>query len=328
MRVLTWMFGFPATDAPRSRRAALSVASLDRRELLSIGLGYVGLATAPASEMTYLAGRFKPEAGEVEVSFLPFEFNPSKPFDNATRLVKETLPGLKGRLRLTIDLAWFAHSSGKNGKLDDGGAASVYGRQAQQAFWTAWEADRPTKEQQRIKSDFLDRVRRSDVWIKEMQTWAASKRLGGKLAFTLVPILEDECASSKAFANLVKQVRARQGTDKVGPSTIRRSMSGDHSVYFRPAGVAMELHGTWASVQGRLQAGDAWSNDGTSYGIDQFAADGETARKKKVDVLYWNSEMNGASKTQTNWSSRAIAVFSGPTAPANKARLAQVLKLE
>ncbi|MFO0960031.1 MAG: hypothetical protein U0800_21785, partial [Isosphaeraceae bacterium] len=98
-----------------------------------------------------------------------------------------------------------------------------------------------------------------------------------------------------------------------------------NSVNFRISGVSMELHGTWSSVRGSMQAGDTWSNDGKEYAIDTFVADGRSAKNSGMTVLYWGSDMNGTPKTDTNWASRTVNVFSGAPAAAYKARLALVL---
>lgn len=330
MKILTWFRGSKQIARPKRRRKTPAFESLEDRAFMTVGLGYVGLASAPPAEMSYLAGQIRQETTEVEVSFLPFEFNPSKPFENATQLAHETLTaGFKGRLRLTVDLEWFVHSSGKNGKLDNGTGASafVYGRQASDAFWAAWAADKPTIAQQQIRSAFLARVHTTDIWIGELRAWAAQKGVQSKLGVTLVPVLEDECSNKTAYSNLVNAIKSQQATDAISPTLLRRSMNGDRATSFRVSGVSMELHGKWSDVKDNLQSGDTWSNDGTVYGINEFVADGKAAKKAGVSALYWNSDMNGASKTDTNWASRTVNFVSGLPAKTNKLRLDLVLEI-
>lgn len=338
MSILTWYRGPKAVAVRPPQRTRLGVEALDERALPSVGLGYVGLAKAPASEVSYLAGQVRSRTGEVEVSFLPFEFNPANPFGNAdaanltgaTKLAHDTLTAkFKGKLRLTVDLEWFVHSAGKNGKLDGGTgeSAAVYGRPASQAFWAAWGAAAPTADQQQLRARFLDRVHRTDAWVAELRTWAAGQKVQDKLGVTLVPVLEDECPSKAAYTNLVNAIKAQQTADGVAATPLRRSRNGDHSGDFRVSGVSLELHGTWADVKGLLRRGDTWSNDGTPYGINAFVKDGTSAKAAGVSVLYWNGDMNGTPKTDTNWASRAVTVFSGSTAAANKARLTLVFDI-
>ena len=329
MSMRTW-FRRAARRVHRGRRcAAMNVETLDGRQLLSVGLGFVGLAKAPASEMTYLASEFKSRTGEVEVSFLPFEFNPSNPFGNATKLVQETLPQSQGKLRLTVDLEWFVHSSGdSNGRLNDGGSAYVYGRQAQHAFWNAWESYNPRAQTQpRPITDFLNRVHQADAWVSQVRTWAVNRGLQDKIGVTFVPVLEDEFATQRAYTNLVNAIRAEQTADHVSPTHLRRSKNGDNSANFRISGVSMEWHGDWSSVRGLAVRGDTWSNDGTPLGDNDFVTEGQAAKAAGVSALYWNGDMNGTPKTDTNWASRTVNPFSGPAAAANKARLRLVLAI-
>jgi hypothetical protein len=326
----------------KSQRAPLSAEALDERQLLSTGIAFVGLAKAPASEMTYLASQFKPVTGEVDVSFLPFEYNPSNPFGNATTLAQGTLLKGAGTLGMTVDLKWFVHDSGINGKLSDGTSADTFGRPASQTFWNDWAAYNPKvqlQQQPQPIQQFLGRVHTADAWVQQTRTWAAGNKAQGKLAITYVPVLEDECTSVNAYKNLVGAIQAQEAADGVGNIQLRRSMSGDHSTSFRVDGVSMELHGPWSRVSGSLQKGDTWSNDGTHYdgtrnadgsvySITEFVSSGGAAKNAKVNVLYWNSDYNGIPHDDqhvTNWATRTVNPFSGPDAAANKARLTQVL---
>lgn len=296
--------------------------SLEKREVMSvsmpsIGLAYVGLSHAPAAEVSYMANKFKAQTSEVEVSFLPFEFNPSNPFGNATKLVQETLPGAKGKLHMTVDLKWFVHH----------GSDRNYGPPAERAFEAAWGAKNPNAQQKQIRADFLACVQKADLWVSQIRTWAANNGLHNKFGATFVPVLEDQFQSQTAYQTMVNAIKAQQNTDKVA-TTLRRSLvlgTNSPATSFRISGLSLELHGRWSEVKGKLQSGDTWSNDGTSYGIDEFVNDEKKAKQAGVSVLYWNLDMNGTQKTDTNWALRPIHVFSGSPASPNKARLTLVL---
>lgn len=300
-----------------NRRRSLCVESLERRELCAVGLAYVGLSNAPVAEVSYMASQFKAETTEVEVSFLPFEFNPTNPFGNATKLVRETLPEAKGKLRMTVDLKWFVHE----------GTDSKYGPPAERAFEAAWAAKKPNQQQLQIRSEFLARVKQANLWVSQIRTWAQNNGLQNKFAATFVPVLEDQFQSESAYQTMVNAIKDQQAIDGVATSYRRSLVLGTSSpaTSFRISGVSLELHGTWSEVKGKLRSGDAWSNDGTVYGINDFVSDESKAKKSGVTVLYWNSDMNGKQKTDTNWASRPISVFSGASASANKARLSLVL---
>lgn len=299
--------------------------SLEKREVMSvsmpsIGLAYVGLSHAPAAEVSYMANKFKAQTSEVEVSFLPFEFNPSNPFGNATKLVQETLPGAKGKLHMTVDLKWFVHN----------GSDRNYGPPAERAFEAAWAAKNPNAQQKQIQADFLVCVQKADLWVSQIRTWAANNGLQNKFGATFVPVLEDSFQSQTAYQTMVNAIKAQQNTDKVA-TTLRRSLvlgTNSPATSFRISGLSLELHGLWSEVKGKLRSGDTWSNDGYSYGIDDFVNDEKKAKQAGVSVLYWNLDMNGergTRNTDTNWALRPIHVFSGSPAAPNKARLTLVL---
>ena len=264
-----------------------------------------------------MANQFKAETGEVEVSFLPFEFNPSNPFGNATKLVQETLPGAKGKLRMTVDLKWFVHE----------GSDSKNGPPAERAFESAWAASNPNVQQKQIRTEFLARVQQADLWVSQIRAWAASQGIQNKFGATFVPVLEDQFQSQAAYQTMVNAIKAQQNIDKI-TTALRRSLvlgTSSPATSFQISGVSLELHGTWSQVKSKLHSGDTWSNDGSVYSINDFVADEKKAKQAGVSVLYWNSDMNGTQKTDTNWASRPISVFTGSPASANKARLTLVL---
>jgi hypothetical protein len=293
-----------------------------RTHFSAVGVAFYGLSAAPAGDATYVAHQFDRYSGNHELSFLPFEFNPSQPFANATTFVDAALPQSKGKLIVAIDLKWFAHKEASQ-------------QAAQNAFWAAWQASKPSAAQKAIEADFLGRVQTADQWVATARSFAASQNLTSRLTIVYVPVLEDTDASSTAYARMLNAIKSQENSDGIALTAFRRSLEGYGHV-FRPSGVSLELHGTWADASKYAKAGDTWSNDGTPYAIGSFVSDEKAAAKvvtgihTGVSALYWDSDMNGDPNVPntdpySNWDKRTVNPFSGGSASANDARLASVL---
>ena len=214
------------------------------------GTQAIGLANWTASDVNRLADDYVQAGGDLELTFLPNEFNAGNPFGNATQFAQATLPRLNGHLRLTAYL-WF-HSN---------------------AF--SWSAFSPGNERATFRQIYLHRVAAFDQWAKGLQAWAAQRGLSAKLNFVLCPYLEDDCASQTAYLNLLTAIRAQQRTDGIS-TPMRRSANNNR---FRVDGLPLEAHGRYEDVRGWLHSGDAFSNDGNFVWLDAATVPGsrETA---------------------------------------------------
>ena len=273
----------------------------------SRGCQFIGASKATAEDITILSNVLLNTGGNLQVSMLPFEFNPGNPFGNATDLSQMVTPGLNGSLRITFYLKWFPH--------DGPGPAD------QNDFWAAWAANRPTARQQNIRNDFMGRVQQTDAWIASIRLWAAQNGIEGKLGITVVPVLEDTCSSRDTYIKILNTIRQQQVNDGT-PTPLRRSCLPQH--VFR-LGVPLELHGPWAEVRGRLAAGDTWSNDGSDYSVDDFIRDQREALGGGVHVLYWVQSYNGHPRTRYNWAQRTIDPYTGSGGRTERRALRDVL---
>lgn len=323
------MFATILKHARRGLVAALTLAAVVSPAALApaaraadTGMSFIGASRTSADDIDYAADELAGVSGDAQFAFLPFEFNPDQPFSKATRLVRSALPRVSGTLRVAVYVKWFPH---------EGSYVT-----AQNNFWSAWNASRPTSEQQDIRDRFMSRVRRTNTWIQDMREWAAGRGLQDHLRFTIVPVLEDTCSTSKqqAYANLLSAVRAAQRDAGMDTTRFRRSCLPNF--IFRPDGASLELHGKWSQVSGSLQSGDTWCNDGThydgtansdgtTYSIDQFIRDRNAARNRGVHVIYWDGSYNGSPRETDNWSSRTVNPFTGSNRTTERRTLDRVL---
>ena len=257
----------------------------------STGTQAIGFANWTSADVTRLANDYAQTGGDLELSFLPFEFNADRPFNNATDFTQTALPRLNGRLKLTAYL-WF-----HNAAFD----------------WTAFQRGR---EASGFRQRYLQRVATFDAWAKGLEQWAAARGLGNRFDIVLCPFLEDTCASLSDYQNLLTAIRAQQQHDGYS-APMRRSPGGTGSQIFRVPGLTLEMHGRYDSVRGWLHSGDVFSNDGnfvwldaatvpgsretatsfSSYGTPtscgEFIGKQRTALATGVSVLYWRPGWNG-----------------------------------
>lgn len=286
------------------------------------GMSFIGASRASSSDITYAADTLAAAGGDVQFAFLPFEFNPDNPFGNATALVRSVLPRAAGHLRVTVYVRWFPHSGSY---VSD-----------QTNFWSAWNAASPNADQRRIRDRFMGRIATTDAWIAQTRQWASDRGLLGRLDFTIVPVLEDTCPTSKqqAYANLLSAVTAAQRGAGMSVTSFRRSCLIQQ--YFRVSGASLELHGRWSQVRDTLRPGDTWCNDGThydgtansdgsTYSIDQFVSSQRAARERGVNVMYWDGAYNGGPYAINNWASRTVDPFTGSRRTVERQTLRTVL---
>jgi hypothetical protein len=275
----------------------------------SRGCQFIGASKAGTGDITSLSNILNDTGGNLQVSLLPFEFNPGNPFGNATALVQMVTPLVNGRLYIGVYLRWFPHDGpGNNDQAD---------------FWAAWGASRLTTRQARIRANFISRVQQTDAFVASARQWANQNGVASKLDFVVIPVLEDTCQSRTAYRNILTAIRQQQVIDGT-PTYLRRSCLTD-SKYAFSLGVPLELHGRWADVKDRLGAGDTWSNDGTEYPITDFIRDQREAIARGVHVLYWAQAYNGHPRTRDNWAQRTVEPFAGPGGRAERRALRDVL---
>lgn len=296
--------------------AASTVAAADK------GMSLIGASRASKKDIAFAGETLLAAKGDVQFALLPFEFSPDKPFENATELGQQVLPSIKGRLEYGIYLKWFPHDASGNAE--------------QAAFWKAWNADKPTSEQQRIRSQFMKRVAQANAWATSMRSWAEKKGLKKRLSITFIPVLEDTCPGSmkQAYRNILGAIADAQKESGMGVTRFRRSCLSTN--IFRVSGAALEMHGRWSQVRDYLQSGDTWCNDGThydgtknedgsTYSIDQFISSQRTALKQGVNVIYWDGSYNGSPRDRDNWSRRKVNPFTGDAKTTERTTLVRVL---
>lgn len=306
----------------RAMTLCLATVSAGIAHAADRGMSFIGASRASAGDINFAADSLASAGGDVQFALLPFEFNPGDPFANVSTLVHSALPRVTGVLRVTVYVKWFPHDAAGNAD--------------QAEFWKAWNADKPSLDQQRIRQGFMSRVAKANDWVAEVRAWAARRGMDDHLGITLVPVLEDTCPASKddGYQRLINAVIAAQAADGV-KTRLRRSCL--HENIFRVSGASLELHGPWSLCKSRLQSGDTWCNDGTHYDgtpngdgtrftAVQFVSSQRDARSRGVNVMYWDAAYNG-SPTGTdyvlrrNWAQRTVNPFTG----ANKANERQIL---
>ncbi len=252
------------------------------------GTQAIGFANWKTDDVNQLANDYAQAGGDLEVTFLPNEFNAGNPYGNASSFAQNLLPRLNGRLRLTA-YQWF------------------------HANHFDWAAFNPGNERAAFRQSYLRRIAAFDQWAKGLQAWAAARGLSGKLSIVLCPYLEDDGSSLTSYVNLLTAIRAQQRTDGI-TSPMRRS-PGNH--VFRVENLPLELHGRYDAVRGWLHSGDVFSNDGnfvwldaatiagsretatsfTSYGTPtscgDFIRNQRTALGTGASVLLWRPAYNG-----------------------------------
>ena len=268
------------------------------------GLQFIGFSRSTARDVQFVKNAFSQNGGDLQIGFLPFEFNPSDPFGNADELASHFLVDTPRTIEFAVFLKWFPH--------DRAGNAS------QRTFWDAWAANNPNNSQRAIKESYRHRVDQAILWASTVKTMARAFGIANRVKMTFIPVLEDICLRSQrtGFDKAVGMIR-RKAQDAGFNLSIRRSCLREF--YFRVPGVKMELHGTWDQVRGLLQRGDTWSNDGTNYSRSAFIRDQRRALSAGVNVLLWRQLYNGRQpRTRDNWAQRTVDPFTS----ANQRRFA------
>lgn len=290
------------------------------------GLQAIGFSNWTANDVKALADDFAQAGGNLELSFLPNEFNPNKPYDNATSFAQNLLPRLNGQLRLTVYL-WF-HSN--------------------RFEWTAFT---PGNERATFRQNYLRRVAEFDQWAKSLQNWAEQRDLSGKLSITLCPYLEDDCRNATTYMHLLNAIRAQQRADGI---SIPMRRSADKSNRFRVENLPLELHGRYSSLGRSLRSGDVFSNDGNFVWLDAATIPGskETSKSftpsygsptscrdfirnqrkalaKGASVLFWRPSYNGLKSGGNNPSPsdrRNLTPLTGSNGKLERAALLKVIR--
>jgi hypothetical protein len=257
------------------------------------GIQAIGLSNWTPDNVQKLSNDYVAVGGDLELTFLPFEFNRNHPFDTATTFVQSTLPSLNGDLKVTVYL-WF-HDADFN--------------------WGAFDSGRLTSGEKEFRKNYLRRVDAFDAWVKKQTDWAKQNNVSHKLHFVLSPYLEDDCPNSESYDRLLDAIRAQQKSDVVR-TNFRRS-PGKNNI-FRPDNVPLELHGRYDNdkVKRTLKSGDVFSNDGNFVWLDKavsgsdetagsyatndtatsftlFLSQQRQALGKGVTVLLWRPVYNG-----------------------------------
>jgi hypothetical protein len=264
----------------------------------------IGFANFHEADVREMATMYVKSGGELELSFLPFEFNQNNPFLNATRFVQAVLPGLNGRL--TIKVYLYFHDYSYQARFD-------------------WDAFRPGSNA-RFRNTYLRRVAAFDAWASGMRAWAAQQGAERKLNIILSPFLEDDCPSPQAYNNLLNAIAQQQRSDNIR-TPIRRSSLGNNA--FRISGIPLEVHGAYSSASRFLQSGDTYSNDGTVVPVSDFLEAQGQARRRGISVLYWSAAYNGLdvhSRGTPPSQRRRLTPFTGPNGQREKDALLRVLR--
>jgi len=245
------------------------------------GLQVIGFSKYSTNDVNSIADIYKRVGGDLEIRLLPHEFNPSDPYKNIDNFVRRVLPGLNGRLRVVL----YGYKKDQSKTCGDLYAFDYNAFNGQTTF----------------RSYFLDtRITPMDNWVKQIWSWAVSRGLQSKLSFKVAPVLEDKwTGSNSAFELLFGAINYRQvNTDRV-PVDIAEFRSPEGKLAPRIGNYRLELHGYFTDVSGRLQSGDMYSNDGTTYNRDSdFASAQRTALSRGIDVAWWIPEFNNKDQNQ------------------------------
>jgi len=220
------------------------------------GLQAIGFANWKAEDVLATSQIYRNVGGNLELTFLPFEFNPSHPFDNASSFARQVLPGSGVQLRLTVFLLF---------------------RNDHQFV---------------IPADYEVRIHQTDVWITQMRAWAAQNGFGNRLGITVCPFLEDTGTYSQ-YSGLLNRVATQQARD--GISTAFRRSPINSAISFRVGSIPDEYHGTDMS-RFRFHPYDRWSNDGDEVGQEVSLTSLQTILKNlpgSVSPLFWDNSFNG-----------------------------------
>lgn len=225
------------------------------------GVQAVGLANWNERSLTRLINEISSRSQNFEISFLPFTFNPNRPFQNATRVFQSIMTQKRtGTLTMTTCL-WF----------DEWDGAVAYG--------------------QALGAPYRDRLARYGNWVNNMKQWAQNQGVGGRVRFILVPVLEDKCSSQSAYENFLSRIKSNLTSV---PTQYRRSPDPGRP-HFRVSGASLEPHGTWSVAQGYVRSRDVYSNDGVRHPqltVQEFRYAQSQALAKGASALLWREAYN------------------------------------
>jgi hypothetical protein len=293
---------------PKNRKAraakvagacALVIEALEYRRhfTATVGLEFIGLSstTQPLPDNpAIVAGKIKTSGVKNPViAILPFEFNPTNPFAQATKLIEDVLPTVPVSLSLDIYVKWFPHDVAQ-------------GVNDQNAFWRTCDSAGT------VDPNFVNRVHQIDLFMNSMNAWAQARGLANKLHFLLIPVLEDSCSNPAEYVNLIARIHQKQTNDGTAFTPLRRSALVQNA--FHVAGASLEVHGTWSQASPFLSpnSGDTWTSDGASeaYIHGQFLSDEKLALAAGINVLFWDLTFNGSAPYQPyNEASRVVDPF-------------------
>lgn len=286
----------------------------------------IGLTAFTQADARKLADVIGDERKDTELAFLPFEFdnNNRGPFDRANEVVRAALPRLDSNdtLRITIYLYW-----ADNHQLD----------------WSDFRSGGNNDN----KAMMRRRTTRTANFICDLRTWntariAAGGRRGGELKFTIVPMLEDNCANASNYAACLNLVRDALNDAGVRASSVnfRRSVAFEFTGtgqnarvvnsslnrLFRVDGSSLEVHGNADAVAAlnrsnrvRLERGDTFTNDGTRMTVSEFNSLRTRLASEGISALYWSQEYNGDRSINRN--QRVLRPFTGTDGGAHESNL-------
>jgi hypothetical protein len=305
---LTAVFGLAAAATPGEAKAQ------------NTGLQTIGLASFSPADVTKtgdaVIAAARTRTGEYEVTCLPHTFAPANPYSNLTRLVQHTIPKLPAGARLRVTAYMWFH------------------RWDPRFDWTAFTAARPNPGQRQFLATYLGRVAAFDQWATGIRAWADNNRLGGRLALTLSPYLEDDAPNRASYTALLGKVLDQQARDGVRTQLRRSSLDNNIFRATTPAGgsIALEIHGRWAAVVNaatlagvRLGRDDSFSNDGIELTADQFLRDQASARAAGLNVYFWRAPYNGLPSGLHPNQRGTLRPFTGPSGVAEYAAAVRVM---
>lgn len=222
------------------------------------GISVIGMENYTDDQIVKLGDLIKNR--NVEICFLPFEFS-STPFHQASKLANYVLANGKGSIQFRTYLYWDSN------------------HQFNYSAFALGQGNNP------FQIAYRKRLAVYHYWMKSL----SNHRIG----HVCVPILEDMCTSSSAYAGLLNVIHDQQVRDHVS-IPVARSFVLSNATFFRPGNtMPIELHGQWKAVRGYLHPGDHYSNDGTSLTPDQYISAARSALSGGVSPSYHKPVYNG-----------------------------------
>lgn len=303
---------------------SLSLTTLPANvQAASVGVQALGVSNFKQVDVNVLADEFAAAGGEVEISALPFTFNPNNPFGNIDAFVKNVVPRFRSgsTLRVTVHF-WF---DDWDGKFDFKNFSN--------------------------KKAFLKRVKTFDAWVKSIRLWASQRGFSSRLSIYFVPFFEDRAASPHEFSRVLNFIAEQQRADGV-ETAFQRSPDGVGAP-FRFDAIPYEFHGRFKDTQNFFHPFDRFSNNGCFVWFDETAIPGSTefpqtfpsfcaspvsfseflldqqfALKQEISFLFWRPAFSGLTqyaKTVPPKDRFNIAPFTGVNGNLERFALRRVL---